>query len=62
MHYLGGQGAGNGLNFTYAFLWVGGMFGADLADTCAKKLPLMSMGAERSVARAQTRERGPPSA
>ena len=31
---------------------------------CAKKIPLVSMGgqAERRVKRAQTRERGPPSA
>jgi hypothetical protein len=37
------------------------IFEADYADTCAEKFPLMLMGAERSVARAQTRERGPPS-
>ena len=38
------------------------MFEGDSADTCAKKFPLVSMGAERRVSRAQTRERGPPSA
>ena len=32
------------------------------ADTRAGKFPLVSMGAERSVPRARTRERGPPSA
>ena len=30
--------------------------------TCAKKIPLVSMGAERRVKRAQLRERGSPSA
>ena len=29
---------------------------------CAKKIPLVSMEAEQKVKRAQTRERGPPSA
>ena len=33
-----------------------------LPDTCAEKVPLVSMGAERRVKRTQTRERGPPSA
>jgi hypothetical protein len=32
------------------------------ADTGAGKFPLVSMGAEQRVSRAQTRERGPPSA
>ena len=41
---------------------LGEMFEGDSADTCAGKFPLMSMGAERRVSRAQTRERGPPSA
>ena len=38
------------------------MFEGDSADTCAEKFPLTSMGAKRRVSRAQTRERGPPSA
>ena len=38
------------------------MFEGDSADTCGGNLPLVSMGAERRVKRAQTRERGPPSA
>ena len=44
------------------FEWFGEMFEGDSADTCAGKFPLVSMGAERRVYRAQTRERGPPSA
>ena len=40
-----------------------GKFGEiDSADTRAGKFPLASMGAERSVPRARTWERGPPSA
>ena len=35
------------------------MFEGDSADTCARKFPLTSMGAEQRVSRAQTRERGP---
>ena len=38
---------------------LGEMFEGDSADTCAGKFPLTSMGAERWVSRAQTRERGP---
>ena len=38
---------------------LGEMFEGDSADTCAGKFPLMSMGAECRVSRAQTRERGP---
>ena len=38
------------------------MFEGESADTCAGKFPLVSMGVERRVSRAQTRERGPPSA
>ena len=38
------------------------MFEGDFADMYAGKFPLVSMGAERRVSRAQTRERGPPSA
>ena len=41
---------------------LGEMFEGDSADMCARKFPLVSMGAERRVSRAQTRERGPPSA
>ena len=41
---------------------LGKMFEGDSADTCGKKIPLMSMGAERRVSRVQTRKRGPPSA
>ena len=41
---------------------LGEMFEGDSADTCAGKFPLVLMGAERRVSRAQTRERGPPSA
>ena len=40
----------------------GEMFEGDSADTWAGKIPRVSMGAERRVSRAQTRERGPPSA
>ena len=36
---------------------LGEMFEGDSADTCAGKFPLTSMGAERRVSRAQTRER-----
>ena len=35
------------------------MFEGNSADMCAVKFPLTSMGAERRVSRAQTRERGP---
>ena len=38
------------------------MFKGDYADTSAGKFLLVLMGAERRVSRAQTRERGPPSA
>ena len=38
------------------------MFEGDSADMCAGKFPLMLMGAKQRVSRAQTRERGPPSA
>ena len=38
------------------------MFEGDYADNCPEKFPLMSMGTKRSVACAQTQERGPPSA
>ena len=38
---------------------LGEMFEGDSADTCARKFPLTSMGAEWRVSRAQTRERGP---
>jgi hypothetical protein len=41
---------------------MGEMFVGHSADTGAGKFPLVSMGAERRVSRAQTRERGPPSA
>ena len=42
---------------------LGEMFEGDSADTCAGKFTLVSMGgAERRVSRAQTQERGPPSA
>jgi hypothetical protein len=41
---------------------LGEMFEGDSADTGAGKFPLVSMGAERRVSRAQTREQGPPSA
>ena len=41
---------------------LGEIFEGDSADTCAGKFSLTSMGAERRVSRAQTRERGPPSA
>ena len=42
---------------------LGEMFEGDSVDMCARKLPLVSMGGgERRVSRAQTRERGPPSA
>ena len=41
---------------------LGEMFEGDSADMCAGNFPLVSMGAERRVSRAQTRERGPPSA
>ena len=40
---------------------LGEMFEGDSADMCARKFPLVSMGAEQRVSRAQTRERGPPS-
>jgi hypothetical protein len=39
----------------------GEMFEGDSAVTGAGKFPLVSMGAEQRVTRAQTRERGPPS-
>ena len=41
---------------------LGEMFEGDSADTYAGKIPLVPRGAERRVPRAQTRERGPPSA
>ena len=41
---------------------LGEMFEGDSADMCAGKFMLVLMGAERRVSRAQTRERGPPSA
>ena len=41
---------------------LGGMFEGDSADTCGGKFPLVLMGTERRVLRAQTREQGPPSA
>ena len=41
---------------------LGEMIEGDSADMCAGKNPLVSMGGERRVSRAQTRERGPPSA
>ena len=41
---------------------LGEMFEGDSADTCAGKFPLVLMGGEQRVSRAQTRERGPPSA
>ena len=41
---------------------LGEMFEGDSADMCAGKFPLVSMGAEQRVSRAQTRELGPPSA
>ena len=41
---------------------LGEMFEGDSAGMCAGIFPLVSMGAERRVSRAQTRERGPPSA
>ena len=41
---------------------LGEMFEGDFADTCAENFPMVSMGAEQRVERAQTRERGPPAA
>ena len=41
---------------------LGEMFEGDSADTCGGKFPLVSMGGQRRVQRAQTRKRGPPSA
>ena len=41
---------------------LGEMFAGDSADTRAGKFLLAPMGAEQSVPRARTRERGPPSA
>ena len=38
---------------------LGEMFEGDSADKCAEKFPLVLMGAERRVERAQTQERGP---
>ena len=38
------------------------MFEGESADALAGKFPLVSMGAERRVSHAQTREQGPPSA
>ena len=38
------------------------MFEGDFAGMCGGKYPLISMGGERRVYRAQTRKRGPPSA
>ena len=40
---------------------LGEMFEGDFADMCGRKIPLVSMGAERSVVWAQTRKRGPTS-
>ena len=40
---------------------LGEMFEGDSADMCAGKFPLVSMGVERRVSHAQTREGGPPS-
>ena len=40
---------------------LGEMFEGDSADTCGGKFPLMLMGDERTVKRADV-ERGPPSA
>jgi hypothetical protein len=40
---------------------LGEMFEGDSADKCTGRFPLVSMGAERRVSRAQTRERGTPS-
>ena len=40
---------------------LGEMFEGDSADTCAEKFPLVSMGDEQRVSRAQTQELGPPS-
>ena len=39
-----------------------GNFKKGSADTCGGKFPLVWMGVSRRVSRAQTRERGPPSA
>ena len=41
---------------------LGEMFEGDFPDMCADKFPLVLIGAEQRVERAQTRERGPPSA
>ena len=41
---------------------LGEMFEGDSADMCAGKFPPVLIGAERRVSRAQTLERGPPSA
>ena len=41
---------------------LGEVFKGDSADTCAGKFPLVSMGGQQRVSRAQTRERGPLSA
>ena len=38
---------------------LGEMFEGDSADTCARLFPFMSVGGERRVLRAQTREQGP---
>ena len=37
---------------------LGEMFEVDSSDICGGKFPFTSMGAERRVSRAQTRERG----
>ena len=41
---------------------LGEMFEGDSADMCAENFRSCRWGAERRVSRAQTRERGPPSA
>ena len=41
---------------------LGELFEGDSEDTVTGKFPIVSMGAERRVLRAQTLERGPPSA
>ena len=40
---------------------LGEMFEGDIADMCGLKFPLVLIGAERSVTRAQTWEQGLPS-
>ena len=68
MIYLGGQGgyfeklSKGSETSDMTSEGLGEMFEGDSADMCAGKFPLVSMGAERRVLRAQTREGGPPSA